>query len=445
MPEKLPDKLIFSLAEVARSIQKTIADRYRSVYWIKAEMNKLNHYSHSGHCYPDLVEKKNGKVVAEMRAVLWNGDYQRINQRFLQVTKEPLKNGITILFQATISYDPLYGLSLRILDIDPAFSLGELEREKLECIERLKREDLFYANKRLTLPVVPKRLAIISVETSKGYSDFLKILKDNPWGYRFEYKLFPALLQGDKSITSIIGQLATIAEGMDKYDIAAIIRGGGGEVGLSSYNNYLLAAAVSTFPIPVLTGIGHSTNETVVEMVAYHNAITPTELADFLIQRFHDFAAPLEQTRQTLVRTARQSLGASQERLDHCVRYFRLSSIHLLSQQRKTLSHQELSLRAVAATFLKSERQVLESPHQALRSTTVNFLRNCRSEVQSTEKSIHLLDPQQVLNRGYSITRINGSALKSNEKIRRGDEVETILAHGSMISIVSELKPKENE
>src|SRR5690606_24620172 len=316
-PEKLPDKLIFSLAEVARSIQKTIADRYRSVYWIKAEMNKLNHYSHSGHCYPDLVEKKNGKAVAEMRAVLWNGDYQRINQRFLQVTKEPLKNGITILFQATISYDPLYGLSLRILDIDPAFSLGELEREKLECIERLKREDLFYANKRLTLPVVPKRLAIISVETSKGYSDFLKILKDNPWGYRFEYKLFPALLQGDKSITSIIGQLATIAEGMDKYDIAAIIRGGGGEVGLSSYNNYLLAAAVSTFPIPVLTGIGHSTNETVVEMVAYHNAITPTELADFLIQRFHDFAAPLEQTRQTLVRTARQSLGASQERLDH--------------------------------------------------------------------------------------------------------------------------------
>src|SRR5690606_32824352 len=314
-----------------------------------------------------------------------------------------------------------YGLSLRILDIDPAFSLGELEREKLECIERLKREDLFYANKRLTLPVVPKRLVIISVETSKGYSDFLKILKDNPWGYRFEHKLFPALLQGDKSITSIIGQLATIAEGMDKYDIAAIIRGGGGEVGLSSYNNYLLAAAVSTFPIPVLTGIGHSTNETVVEMVAYHNAITPTELADFLIQRFHDFAAPLEQTRQTLVRTARQSLGSSQERLDHCVRYFRLSSIHLLSQQRKTLSHQELSLRAVAATFLKSERQVLASPHQPLRSTTVNILRNCRSEVQSTEKSIHLLDPQQVLNRGYSITRINGSALKSNEKIRRGD------------------------
>src|SRR5690606_8502437 len=152
MPEKLPDKVIFSLGEVAKSIQRTIAERYRQSYWIKAEMNKLNPYTHSGHCYPELVEKKEGKVVAEMRSILWNGDYQRINQRFIEITREPLKNGITILFQATISYDPLYGLSLRILDIDPAYSLGELEREKQASISRLKQEDLFYANKRLPFP-----------------------------------------------------------------------------------------------------------------------------------------------------------------------------------------------------------------------------------------------------------------------------------------------------
>src|SRR5690606_10514736 len=147
-----------------------------------------------------------------MRAVLWNNDYQRINQRFIKMIREPLKNGITILFQATISYDPLYGLSLRILVIDPTFSLGELEREKQESLSRLKREGLFYANKRLPFPAVPKRLAIISVETSKGYSDFLKILNGNPWGYRFEQTLFPALLQGDKSIPSIINQLVHIAD-----------------------------------------------------------------------------------------------------------------------------------------------------------------------------------------------------------------------------------------
>src|SRR5690606_11360145 len=187
MPERLPDKVIFSLGEVAKSIQRTLAERYKQSYWIKAEMNKLNHYAHSGHCYPELVEKRNGKVVAEMRAILWNGDYQRINQRFIEVMREPLKSGIAILFLAAISYDPLYGLSLRIIDIDPSYSLGELEREKLESIHRLKTEGLFERNKRLPCPIVPKRLAIVSVETSKGYADFLKIINGNPWRYRFEH------------------------------------------------------------------------------------------------------------------------------------------------------------------------------------------------------------------------------------------------------------------
>src|SRR5690606_23308483 len=184
MPEKLSDKTVFSLVEVARSIQKAIAQRYKSVYWVKAEMNKLNHYSHSGHCYPELVEKRDGQVIAEMRSVLWKADYQRINQRFIETTKEPLKNGITILFQATISYDPLYGLTLRIVDIDPVHALGELQREKLASINRLKAEGIFSANKNLPFPFVPKRLAIISVETSKGYAVFLKILLHNPWGYQ---------------------------------------------------------------------------------------------------------------------------------------------------------------------------------------------------------------------------------------------------------------------
>src|SRR5690606_15405634 len=203
MPEKLSDKTVFSLVEVARSIQKTISGRYKSAYWVKAEMNKLNHYSHSGHCYPELVEKRDGQVIAEMRSVLWKADYQRINAQFLSTTKEPLKNGITILFQATISYDPLYGLTLRMLDIDPVHALGELQREKLESIDRLKKEGIFAANQALSFPVVPKRLAIISVETSKGYADFLKILQHNPWGYRFEQTLFPALLQGDKAVGAI--------------------------------------------------------------------------------------------------------------------------------------------------------------------------------------------------------------------------------------------------
>src|SRR5690606_37029713 len=138
MPEVIDNKTIFTLSEVARSIQKTIADRYKSLYWIKAEMNKLNHYTHSGHCYPELVEKKEGKVISEMRSILWKTDYQRINQHFIKILREPLREGITILFQAGISYDPMYGLSLKIVDIDPTFVLGELEKEKRESILRLQ-------------------------------------------------------------------------------------------------------------------------------------------------------------------------------------------------------------------------------------------------------------------------------------------------------------------
>jgi len=445
MPEKLPDKIIFSLGEVAKSIQRTIAGRYKQVYWIKAEMNKLNHYTHSGHCYPELVEKKEGKVIAEMRSILWNGDYQRINQRFMEITREPLKNGITILFQATISYDPLYGLSLRILDIDPAYSLGELEREKQESLSRLKQEGLFYANKQLPFAAVPKRLAIISVETSKGYSDFLKILNGNPWGYRFEQTLFPALLQGDKSIPSIINQLAHIAQRAEEYDVVAVIRGGGGEVGLSSYNNYLLASAIARFPIPVLTGIGHSTNETVSEMVAYKNAITPSELADFLIQRFHQFAVPIEQAQELIIHKTRQLLLAQQDSLNEYARYFRLHSVHLLSQQQKALGHHFIRLTIASTNRLRQGMQTLLHTQKALQTTVLGDIKDHRTQLTAMEKSVQLLDPQQVLNRGYSITRINGQALKTTKHVKKGAILETFLASGQVTSTVTQISTTTHE
>lgn len=198
-------------------------------------------------------------------------------------------------------YQDAYGKNtLHVKVTDPTFTLGELEKEKLDSIRKLKEEGIYEANKSVPFPTLPKRLAIVSVETSKGLSDFYKIINQNPWGYRLECTLFPALLQGDKSIPSIINQLAIIADKIAEFDVVAIIRGGGGEVGLSSYNNYLLARAIAIFPIPVLTGIGHSTNYTVSEMVAYKNAITPSELADFLIQKFHNFSVPIDKAAESI-------------------------------------------------------------------------------------------------------------------------------------------------
>lgn len=442
MPEKVADKTVFSLSEVARSIQKTIAERYKSVYWVKAEMNKLNLYTHSGHCYPELVEKKDGKVVAEIRSVLWKSDYQRINQRFINIAKEPLRNGITILFQATISYDPLYGMSLRIVDIDPAYVIGELERERLASINRLKQEGLFARNKQLPFPLLPKRIAIISVETSKGYSDFLNIIERNPWGYRFEYTLFAALLQGDRSVDSIINQLKRIAGRLDEFDIVAIIRGGGGEVGLSSYNHYLLAASVARFPIPVLTGIGHSTNETVSEMVAYTNAITPSELADFLIQRFHQVAIPVQQAWDTVNTKSLAVLANERQRIEGLTQYFSNVSRLLLGNYNRQVNNTAQTLHTAASSRMVHEHYALADELRSLGTNTLALLKDNQYKLAAIENIVHVLDPQQVLNRGYSITTYQNKIIRDTRQLKVGSQVETRIAEGQFTSTVDHIKPK---
>src|SRR5690606_12291088 len=414
MPELLDNKTVFTLSEVSKSIQKTIAERYKSLYWIKAEMNKLNHYTHSGHCYPELLEKKDGKVVAEMRSVLWKMDYQRINKQFLAFIGEPLREGITMLFQAALSYDPLYGFSLKIVDIDPSYVLGELEKEKRESIFKLKSEGLYEANKKLDFALVPKRLAIISVETSKGLSDFFKIIQGNPWGYKLTYTLFPALLQGDKSVLSIIKQLEIIAENFEDYDAVAIIRGGGGDVGLSSYNNYLLAKAIAIFPIPVLTGIGHSTNETVCEMVAYKNAITPSELADFLLQKFHNFAIKMDQASERIVRASRGIFQQENGALNALVSAISWNCKTLLLQEKSVLKNINLDLQRYSKLLIKDDFQ----------------------ELQHIERIINMANPIHLMRRGFSIVRVNGQAIHQLSQVNIGDEISIQLVDGKILSQV---------
>lgn len=423
MPELMDNKTVFTLLEVSRSIQKTIAERYKSLYWIKAEMNKLNHYSHSGHCYPELLEKKEGKVVAEMRSILWKMDYQRINRQFLEVLGEPLREGITMLFQAGISYDPLYGFSLKIVDIDPTFVLGELEKEKRESIKKLTEEGVFDANKRLPFPLIPKRLAIISVETSKGLSDFFKIINGNPWGYKIECTLFPALLQGDKSISSIIKQLEVIAIKLEDFDAVAIIRGGGGDVGLSSYNNYFLSKAIAIFPIPVLTGIGHSTNETVSEMVAYKNAITPSELADFLLQKFHNFAIPVDNALERMLRAVRRNFEEEYLKLKHIV-----SSI---SWNSKTL-------------LLKDKSELNGLQTHLIRFSRQNIKEN-QAQLQHLERMLGIVNPIHILKRGFSIVRIDGKSVHKLDQVEIGAELEIQLEDGKIISKVINKESKHGK
>lgn len=466
MPDIVNGKNIFSLLEVTSSIQKTLSMRYTSSFWVKAEMNKLNHYPHSGHCYPDLVEKMDGKVIAQLKSTLWKDDYLRINRNFLSVVKSPLQDGIVMLFCARITFDPVHGLALRITDIDPVFSLGELEREKQESIDKLKTAGIFDRNKGLSFPLLPQRLAIISVQTSKGLADFNKMIDGNPWGYKFFHVLFPSLLQGDRAIESIRYQLDRIRKVASHFDVVAIIRGGGGEVGLSCFNDFGLSKEIALFPLPVITGIGHATNETVVEMVAFKNAITPTELADFLLQKFHNFSIPVKRAEELLANQARRILLDARERLLHTVKYFRSVTGHVLIDSHHIIQNQAHALFKQSNLTILKERQlqtsfvynlktlaagVSESGHEAIvqknaemRKGIAAFVRQEGNVLAMLEKTIANMHPQNVLKRGYSITRVDGKAITKADQVKPSDRMETLLADGNVYSEVTSIKKSSN-
>lgn len=464
MPELIQDKKVFTLLEVTQSIQRTLTERYSTSFWIKAEMNKLNHYSHSGHCYPDLVEKRDGKVVAQLRSMLWKRDYLVINARFVAVLNEPIKDGINVLLCAKISFDPSHGLSLLILDIDPSFTLGELEREKQSTIEKLKAEGAFDKNKKLRLAQLPQRIAVISVETSKGYADYLKVIEQNPWGYKFLNVLFPSLLQGDKSIAALTRQLKRIKTVAHHFDAVAIIRGGGGDVGLSSFNNYKLARAVALFPIPVITGIGHSTNETVVEMVSYRNAITPTELADFLIQEFHNFSIPVKRAEEIIRDRATRMVRDEKLKFRALTKYFQSLTTNSLNQKHHALESINRSVAQHVKFSIKNERQSLGELLLALRKNaqhatqekgvaltklqtelkkqSLHYQREKSNALRRIETTVKILDPLNIVKRGFSITLHNGKAIRSLEDIPLGAVIQTVIADGELTSTISSTTKK---
>jgi exodeoxyribonuclease VII large subunit len=428
---------VFTLLQVTQNIQNVVNQVFKSGFWVKAEVNKLNFYAHSGHCFPELVEKTNGKVVAEMRSTIWNSDVSRINANFIKTLGEPLKDGITVLLFAMVDFHPTYGLTLKISDIDPSFTLGELEREKQESIQKLKSEGIFSLNKTKHLPLLPKRIAIISVESSKGYSDFIQVIQKNQWNYQFETFLFPAILQGDNAAPTIIAQLNRIQKVIHHFDVVAIIRGGGGDVGLSCYNNYGLAREIALFPIPVFSGIGHSTNETVSEMVSYRNAITPTELADFLIQEFHNFWVPVQKAQEKIIQLSREVLQNSRKQLTNEVNFLKAHLKLQLQSYRNILDLSKQNLKGLSLDFLSNQRTIIDTVLQPnlIRSAKMS-LKNSLNLIEGQEKVVNLLNPLNLLKRGYSLTFVDGKIVKSVENFQKGQRIQTQFVDGFVDSEV---------
>lgn len=371
---------IFSLKQVALSIEKTIASRYHQNYWVKAEIHKLNKYP-SGHAFPELVEKEEGKIVAQMNGSIWKQNLQRIEKIFVDQVQEPLKDGIQVLMLVKVSFNPTFGLSLQIQDIDPAFTLGQLQQEKDITLKKLKAEGLLQTNQLLPYPLIAKRIAIISAATSKGLSDFYQVLDQNSFGYTFHTQLYEAYVQGDIAVDSILAALQQIENHKSQFDVVVIVRGGGAEVGLTCYNNYELCKAIATFPLPIITGIGHSTNLTVAELIAYSSAITPTQLAEMLIAQFRDFELRIERLSQAVVKNAQLQIQRNREKISQVVQ----------------------NLAWVKNQFFKIKL----------------------TELSHLEQKIELLNPIHILKRGFTITTVDGILLKNALDLTAGKVIST--------------------
>ena len=453
------DKHIFTLSQVTSSIRKTIEQRYTQSYWVKAEMHKLNRFP-SGHAFPELVQKEGERIIAQVNGIIWKQNLDRINTLFIQTVKEPLKDGVSLLLLVKINYSETYGLSLQILDIDPSFSLGELQKQRDETLRKLQELGILNQNQQCEFPLLTKRIAVISADSSKGLSDFMEILNFNEEGYSFFTFLFPAYLQGDMAVSSIIQALNKILKVQQFFDLVVIVRGGGAEVSMTCYNNFELCKAIAEFPLPVMTGIGHSTNLTVAEMICYRNAITPTKLAEYLVQIFREFDQNIKNHENKILSFSKNYLLVLKNEFEACLRLFKnVSSATLVQSNLKLRNQENLLLNATNKCVLKHQSNLekfnssfayqvkyalsiyeknLFDIHSQLNQKIKVKLDYSRMNLNLLENTVRNLDPQNVLKRGFSLTMFNGKTINELNLPMVGDEITTITAQNILKSTVQE-------
>lgn len=445
MPEKTENRTIFTLSEVCRSVKKTLEERYKTRFWVRADLMKLNYYKYSGHAYPDLVQKDDGRIIAQMRGVIWKADLNKIQAAFLREIHQPLTEGIEILFEAGITYDAVHGISLRIYQIDTTFSLGIIEKEKKQTIERLNALGIFDSNKVRDLRDLPKNVAVISVETSKGWADFMKVVEPYVAHFGLFFMMFPALLQGDNAVSSIREQLQKIESVKSEFDAVMIIRGGGGEAGLTCFNNFELCKDICLFPLPVLTGIGHSTNLTVAEMVSHHTAITPTALGEFYVNIFKTKELEFKMAAEALCKHAFITLNRLRIDLDRLFSGFKSHSKRQHIQQWNKIhdlvsSATKSSERITSMNLLKIHRRI-----QSFEKVTSDFFIHKHKELSSLLRIIRIQNPKNILQKGYSYLLLNGKNITSVNQLLPNQLIQIILKDGSATALVTSIEKNTHD
>ena len=402
-----------SLLELNGRVKSTLQFEMPDAYWVQAEISSISP-SGQGHCYLELVQKDatGRNFLAKAKANIWRGTWLKLKPYFEAQTGETLKVGMKVLLQVTVTFHEVYGYSLVVQDIDPAYTMGDMARRRKEILEQLARDGVIGLNKELEIPALPHRIAVISSATAAGWGDFRNQLDGNIYGFRFYVKLFPALMQGDDVERSVVSALNAVAARRDDFDLVVIIRGGGAVSELSCFDSYNLAFNIANFPLPVITGIGHERDDTVADVVAHTKVKTPTAAAEFIINRVFDTASELENLTRRMSDAITGRMNAENVRIER-------------------LSQKLPSLFAVLRT---RQEQLLETVWIRSVNGVRNLLISQTHKLEILDKTLAAADPAVILKRGYSLTRAGGRVVKCASDLKKGDRLTTVFADGSVES-----------
>lgn len=397
-----------TLQQLNQMVANVINETFAEAVWITAELSDVR-VANNGHCYLQLVEKdpKRGTMLAFANAHIWNNRWWLIRDTFQQQTGQAFQSGLKVMLQVQVTMHEAYGYSLNILDVDPTYTLGEMARRRMEILKQLQADGVIDMNRELPFPALPQRIAIVSAEGAAGYGDFCHQLHDNEWGLCFYTHLFPAAMQGNQTESSVICALERIALYQDLFDVVVIIRGGGATADLASFDSYEMALNVANFPIPVITGIGHDRDQTVLDRVAHTSVKTPTAAAALLIDILSQQLSHLQELQDEMTEHTHGRIEREMLQLHRMLNQVRGTHISL-GQQLNRLT-------------LMGER---------IKMLTTQRMQNDQQKLSFIEKTILMAQPDNLLKRGFSITRLNGHAVRSASEVPQGAELQIQTADG---------------
>lgn len=425
-----------TLYELNSLVREVIECEMPNEYWVEAELSECR--ESRGHCYLELIEKdeQNATPIAKASAKCWASKWMLIRPYFERTTGQRLHAGMKVLLKVYAQFHEAYGFSWIVTDIDPTYTLGDMARKRQEIIRQLKEEGVFDLQKSLELPVFCQRIAVISSETAAGYGDFCNQLADNPYGFQFRTLLFPAIMQGEGVEQSIIAALNRINDTYDDFDCLVIIRGGGATSDMSGFDTLALAENVANFPLPIITGIGHDRDESILDMVSHTRVKTPTAAAALLIDHLKAVLDMLNDSQERLTRCAQQkitTLNAQLSTLSEAIpRLF--SIVRTRQEARLDALYQRLLLR-IQQKAVSHQADISHLSQRLLTSLERRLTSECH-RLEIIEEKVKALDPVLLLKRGYSITLFKGKTVRDPLELKKGDEIETRIEKGTIKSII---------